>query len=317
VTVWPDRGSFSAECIFALFAFKLLDSSIVTLTRGNHESRTMNSIYGACVLASVTPSASPTLVAGFQGEILHRYGGSVYDLFCEAFCLLPLAAVLHGDPSEENVGRARSLLVSPLSPQNQVLVLHGGLFSSDDVTLDDIRAVNRDQQPPDSGLMCELLWSDPQLLPGRAPSKRGVGVSFGPDVTHAFLKRNHLKMLVRSHEVKDEGYEVECQGKLVTVFSAPKCTSGASASDSAIGLIRVQIATSSIIRAPLSTSTTASSRNTHRSSAWYGFCFFYPELVSFFLFFPPKSVCFFKFSLFFQKIFFFFFSKKKCKCFSR
>lgn len=40
--------------------------------------------------------------------------------------------------------------------------------------------------------MCEVLWSDPQPLPGRGPSKRGVGLSFGPDVTEAFLKENNL-----------------------------------------------------------------------------------------------------------------------------
>ena len=49
--------------------------------------------------------------------------------------------------------------------------------------------------------MCELLWSDPGAEPGRAPSKRGVGVAFGEDVTRAFLERNALDLLVRSHEV--------------------------------------------------------------------------------------------------------------------
>ena len=49
--------------------------------------------------------------------------------------------------------------------------------------------------------MCELLWSDPQEDKGRSPSKRGVGVSFGPDVTKSFLKANKLDLLVRSHEV--------------------------------------------------------------------------------------------------------------------
>lgn len=28
-------------------------------------------------------------------------------------------------------------------------------------------------------------------------------------------------LVVRSHEVKDEGYEIEHDGKLITVFSAP------------------------------------------------------------------------------------------------
>lgn len=43
----------------------------------------------------------------------------------------------------------------------------------------------------------------------------------GPDVTKAFLDDNGLELLVRSHEVKDEGYEVAHNGRLVTVFSAP------------------------------------------------------------------------------------------------
>lgn len=45
-----------------------------------------------------------------------------------------------------------------------------------------------------AGLMCELLWSDPHPGTGRAPSKRGVGVAFGSDVTHRFLEDNNLGM---------------------------------------------------------------------------------------------------------------------------
>lgn len=100
-------------------------------------------------------------------------------------------------------------------------VMHGGLFSRDDVTLQEIREIDRNRQPPDEGLMCELLWSDPQPQMGRAPSKRGVGVQFGPDVTQNFLRINSLDYIVRSHEVKNEGYEVGHDGKCITVFSAP------------------------------------------------------------------------------------------------
>lgn len=56
--------------------------------------------------------------------------------------------------------------------------------------------------------MCDALWADPSSLPGRTPSKRGVGLSFGTDVTRAFLDANGLDLVVRSHEVKEEGYEV-------------------------------------------------------------------------------------------------------------
>ena len=69
--------------------------------------------------------------------------------------------------------------------------------------------------------MSDLLWSDPQPFIGKAPSKRGIGFAFGPDITESFLKHNNLKLLVRSHEVKDEGYLVEHGGKTITVFSAP------------------------------------------------------------------------------------------------
>ena len=65
------------------------------------------------------------------------------------------------------------------------------------------------------------LWSDPQPELGRANSKRGIGFSFGPDYTRAFLERNGLSLLIRSHEVKDEGFVVEHDGRCVTVFSAP------------------------------------------------------------------------------------------------
>ena len=70
--------------------------------------------------------------------------------------------------------------------------------------------------------MHELLWSDPCKEMGRHPSKRGTGLAFGPDIAHAFLNANGLKMLIRSHEVKEEGYEIEADGRVVTVFSAPK-----------------------------------------------------------------------------------------------
>jgi len=69
--------------------------------------------------------------------------------------------------------------------------------------------------------MCDLLWSDPQPQLGRSSSKRGVGTQFGPDVTKRFLKENNLDYVIRSHEVKHEGYEVMHDGKCITIFSAP------------------------------------------------------------------------------------------------
>jgi serine/threonine-protein phosphatase 5 len=95
------------------------------------------------------------------------------------------------------------------------------LFSKDGVTLDEIRKTNRFQEIPYDGIMSDILWSDPTHTNGRAPSKRGVGMSFGPDVAKKFLDDNKLKYLIRSHEVKQEGYEELTGGQVFTVFSAP------------------------------------------------------------------------------------------------
>ncbi|KAL3572515.1 hypothetical protein D5086_026419 [Populus alba] len=176
-----DRGSFSLEVILTLFAFKCMCPSAIYLSRGNHESKSMNKIYG------------------FEGEVRSKLSETFVELFAEVFCCLPLAHVING----------------------KVFVVHGGLFSVDGVKLSDIKAIDRFCEPPEEGLMCELLWSDPQPFPGRGPSKRGVGLSFGKDVTQRFLQDNNLDLVVRSHEVKDEGYEIEHDGKLITVFSAP------------------------------------------------------------------------------------------------
>ncbi|XP_040973470.1 serine/threonine-protein phosphatase 5 isoform X3 [Gossypium hirsutum] len=176
-----DRGSFSVEVILTLFALKCMCPSAIYLARGNHESRSMNKIYG------------------FEGEVRSKLSEKFVELFAEVFCCLPLAHVIN----------------------QKVFVVHGGLFSVDGVKLSDIKAIDRFCEPPEEGLMCELLWSDPQPFPGRGPSKRGVGLSFGADVTRKFLQDNNLDLIVRSHEVKDEGYEIEHDGKLITIFSAP------------------------------------------------------------------------------------------------
>ena len=40
--------------------------------------------------------------------------------------------------------------------------MHGGLCKEDNVSLEDMRKIDRDRQPPDQGAMCDMLWSDPQ-----------------------------------------------------------------------------------------------------------------------------------------------------------
>ncbi|EFY97335.1 hypothetical protein MHUMG1_06973 [Metarhizium humberi] len=179
-----DRGSWSTEIALLLYAFKWLRPNGFFLNRGNHETDDMNRVYG------------------FEGECKAKYNERVFKLFSESFSALPLATL---------VGE-------------KYLVLHGGLFSDDKVTLDDIRKLNRhnQRQPGQAGLMMEMLWTDPQDEPGRGPSKRGVGMQFGPDITKRFCENNGLEAVIRSHEVRMDGYEVQHDGRCITVFSAPK-----------------------------------------------------------------------------------------------
>ena len=93
--------------------------------------------------------------------------------------------------------------------------------SSDGVLIDDIQKLNRNKQPAGDELMSDILWSDPHDINGLAPSKRGGGTMFGPDVTSKFLSDNNLELIVRSHEVQEDGYKVHHNGKLITIFSAP------------------------------------------------------------------------------------------------
>lgn len=184
-----DRGSFSAEVILTLLAIKVWSPESMHLTRGNHESQNMNKIYG------------------FEGEIRAKYTATFFHLFTELFQSLPLAYILDGKSGGSPEGK-------------RAFIVHGGLFSKDGVTIDDIQRIDRKCEP-DNGLIAEMLWSDPQDADGWGPSKRGIGVAFGPDVTHRFLDNNDLDIVVRSHEMKDEGYEVGADGRLITIFSAP------------------------------------------------------------------------------------------------
>jgi len=175
-----DRGSWSCEVILTLLSWKLAYPKYIHLTRGNHETLAMTSIYG------------------FQGEMETKYDPELYELCMEVFCWLPLGIVLGG----------------------KVLVVHGGI-PREPCTIDDLKRIDRVQQPPNEGHFCDLVWADPRDEDGFGPSPRGVSFKFGPDISKRFLSDNGLKYLVRSHEMKENGYEQQHEGRVITIFSAP------------------------------------------------------------------------------------------------
>ena len=147
-----DRGSFSVEVILSLLAWKVVLPTNFFMSRGNHESKNLNKMYG------------------FEGEVKMKYNEKFYDLFSDLFCYIPIAHCIN----------------------RKIFIVHGGLFSKDGVKISDIEAANRIKEPGDEGIMCECLWSDPSDQDGRHTSKRGVGTMFGPDIAAKFIEENNL-----------------------------------------------------------------------------------------------------------------------------
>lgn len=176
-----DRGFYSVETFLLLLCLKVRYPDRVVLTRGNHESRQITQVYG------------------FYDECLRKYGSvNVWRYCTEVFDYLPLAALV----------------------AEKVFCVHAGLSPSIN-TLDQIRTIDRKQEVPHDGAMCDLLWSDPEDIDGWGLSPRGAGYLFGADVVSQFNSTNKLDLIARSHQLVMEGYKSMFSDALVTVWSAP------------------------------------------------------------------------------------------------
>lgn len=99
--------------------------------------------------------------------------------------------------------------------------MHGGL-SPDLMHLEQIKQIQRPTDIPDSGLLCDLLWADPEKgTPGWGVNDRGISYTFGPEVVTEFLAKHDLDLICRAHQVVEDGYEFFSKRQLVTLFSAP------------------------------------------------------------------------------------------------
>jgi serine/threonine-protein phosphatase PP1 catalytic subunit len=152
-----------------------------------------------CLLRGNHECSSINRVYGFYDECKRRYTVKVWRMFCNVFNCLPIAAVI----------------------EERVMCMHGGLSPSLE-SFDQILALRRPTDVPDEGLMCDLLWADPdESMRGWCPNGRGVSWVFGSDVISRFLRTHDLDLICRAHQVVEDGYEFQCDRQLVTIFSAP------------------------------------------------------------------------------------------------
>jgi serine/threonine-protein phosphatase PP1 catalytic subunit len=178
---YVDRGKQSIETICLLLAYKIKYPENFFVLRGNHESASINRIYG------------------FYDECKQRYSVRLWKTFTDCFNCLPIAAII----------------------DEKIFCAHGGL-SPDLSNMDLIRSVKRPTDIPETGLLCDLLWSDPDKdITGWGVNERGVSFTFGPDVVARFLEHHDLELICRAHQVVEDGYEFFAKRHLVTIFSAP------------------------------------------------------------------------------------------------
>ena len=198
---YVDRGESSIEILTTLLCMKCNDPQRVIILRGNHETRKMSSSYN------------------FLDECYNKYSREMYELFCNLFDTMPLCCIV----STQTL---------------KFFLCHGGL-SSHLRTLDDIMQIDRRREPPNEGLFCDLLWSDPTnndfflkhpsfrdkaqnitYLPNKV---RRCSCLYGFKAINSFLCNNGLTAVIRGHQCVDKGIQVEDFGcerssRAITVF---------------------------------------------------------------------------------------------------
>ena len=136
---------------------------------------------------------------GFYDECKRRYNLRIWKIFSDCFNWLPISALVN----------------------DKILCMHGGL-SPDLQELNNIKQIIRPTEVPEQGLLCDLLWSDPEKdAEDWAPNNRGISVVFNEDLIEKTIDKFDIDLICRAHQVVENGYEFFAQRKLVTVFSAP------------------------------------------------------------------------------------------------
>ncbi|KAI6173993.1 Serine/threonine-protein phosphatase [Aphelenchoides besseyi] len=189
---YVDRGSqrqFASHCksqsletICLLLALKLRHRDRIFLLRGNHETPAVNRIYG------------------FYDECCRKYNVGLWWDFQAIFNRMPMAGLI----------------------SKRILCMHGGL-SPELTDLNQIRKIARPCEPQDRGMLIDLLWSDPTNKgDGWFYSPRGISFAFGKGVMAAACKILGIDLVIRAHQVVQDGFEIAIGGQLITVFSAPQ-----------------------------------------------------------------------------------------------
>ena len=140
-------------------------------------------------------------IYGFYDECKRRLSIKCFKKITNLFNIMPISALIN-----ENI-----------------LCMHGGL-SKDLQNIEQINKILRPTEIPDEGLLCDLLWSDPNndlLDEDFGNNERNISITFSKNYVKNFVEKNNLDLICRAHQVVEEGFEFFADMKLVTIFTAP------------------------------------------------------------------------------------------------
>jgi len=166
---YVDRGAQSIHCLILLFSLKILYPGSIYLLRGNHETEFLTSYYN------------------FRSDCLNMYSKEIYDKFIDCFRHLSLVALIN----------------------DSHFCVHG-CIGPELVSLSQINEISKPIPDTSIKLAEELMWSDPDpdnKMDEFSPNSRGAGYFAPKSQIKSFLDKNGLKMIIRSHEFKPNGYE--------------------------------------------------------------------------------------------------------------
>ena len=116
-------------------------------------------------------------IYGFYDECKRRYSIRLWRVFSDVFNCLPVAALV----------------------DEKIFCMHGGL-SPELKNLDQIKNIMRPTDVPDTGLLCDLLWSDPERgIEAYGDNDRGVSFTFGEQVVRKFNEKHDIDLICRAH----------------------------------------------------------------------------------------------------------------------
>ena len=193
-----DRGFYSLEVVFLLFALKVKYPNFIYLIRGHHEDKNVNEIYG------LGQECKDRLNDEINKE------NSIFNLINKAFEYLPFGVLIDGG----------------------TLLVHGGIGTSIE-NLDDINNISRptpvvqDVENIRQLQIIDLLYSEYDdkesnynINNERDTMKKGFIVKYGKKRLDDFLNKNNINLLITAHQFVKEGFNTFNNDKLLVLFSA-------------------------------------------------------------------------------------------------